>query len=186
MKLCFVTGNRSKFEEDRAILAEHGIECEHASLDCPEIQADPQEIAKHKARYAADKIGRACFVDDTALCFNALNGLPGEYIKFFAEKLGLEKLVRLLDGFDDKTAKAMAVVAYCEPGKEPAVFEGVVNGKIVMPRGKRFVWDPIFQPDGFDQTYAEMPQEQKNKISHRKKAMDKFVKYLKKSKEHWL
>ncbi|MBN2112489.1 RdgB/HAM1 family non-canonical purine NTP pyrophosphatase [Candidatus Woesearchaeota archaeon] len=179
MKIAFVTGNREKFEEDKAILSENGIECEHINLDCPEIQADPQEIAKHKAKYAAEKIGKACFVDDTALCFNALNGLPGEYIKFFADKLGLKKLVKLLDGFEDKTAKAMAVVAYCKPGIEPVVFEGVVNGKIVEARGNRFVWDPIFQPDGHSQTYAEMPQEEKNKISHRKKAMEKFVKYLK-------
>lgn len=178
MKISFVTGNQKKFDEYKAIFAEHGIECEHVNLDCPEIQADPQDIAKHKAKYAAEHIGRACFVDDTALCFNALNGLPGEYIKFFAEKLGLVNLVKLLDGFEDKTAKAMAVVAYCEPGKEPVVFEGIVDGKIVMPRGERFVWDPIFQPDGYEQTFAEMPQEEKNKISHRKKVMVKFLKYL--------
>jgi len=178
-KICFVTGNKHKFEEDKAILAAHGIEVEHVSMDLPEIQADPAEIAKNKARIASEKTGKACFVDDTALCFNALNGLPGEYIKFFAEKLGLVNLVKLLDGFEDKTAKAMAVVAYCEPEKEPKVFEGIVDGKIVSPRGDRFVWDPIFQPDGFEETYAEMTQEQKNEISHRKKAMDKFVKFLK-------
>jgi inosine triphosphate pyrophosphatase len=184
MKLCFVTGNKLKFEEDRAILAGHGIDVEHVKMDLPEIQADPPEIARHKARIAAEKTGKPCFVDDTALCFNALNGLPGEYIKFFADKLGLVNLVKLLDGFEDKTAKAMAVVAYCVPGSEPVVFEGVVSGVIVPPRGKRFVWDPIFQPDGFEQTYAEMPQEEKNKISHRKKAMDKFVKYLEEAEKN--
>ena len=182
-KLVFVTGNRMKFDEDKAILSEHGIELEHVSMDLPEIQADPPEIAKHKARIAAEKIGKPCFVDDTALCFNALNGLPGEYIKFFAEKLGLVNLVKLLDGFEDKTGKAMAVVAYCEPGKEPVVFEGIVEGTIVMPRGNHFVWDPIFQPDGFDQTYAEMAEDGKNKISHRRRAMEKLVKYLKEAKK---
>jgi inosine triphosphate pyrophosphatase len=182
MKVYFVTGNKNKFEEDKAILAEYDIGCEHIAMDVPEIQADPEEIAKYKAKYACDKTGKACFVDDTALCFNALNGLPGEYIKFFADKLGLQNLVKLLDGFEDKSAKAMAVVAYCEPGKEPVVFEGIVEGKIVSPRGERFVWDPIFQPKGYSQTYAEMPQEEKNKISHRKKAMEKFVKYLKEEK----
>jgi inosine triphosphate pyrophosphatase len=179
MKVCFVTGNKLKFEEDREILAEHGIDVEHLEIDLPEIQADPADIAKHKARIAAEKAGKPCFVDDTALCFNALNGLPGEYIKFFAEKLGLPKLVKLLEGFEDKSAKAMAVVAYCEPGKEPKVFEGIVEGTIVMPRGERFVWDPIFQPEGFKETYAEMTQEQKNKISHRRNAMEKFAEYLK-------
>ncbi len=180
MKIAFVTGNRNKFEEDKEILAQHGIEIEHIQMDLPELQADPQEIARHKAKFAAEKAGVACFVDDTALCFNALNGLPGEYIKFFVEKLGLDNLVKLLAGFEDKTAKAMAVIGYCEPGKEPVVFEGVVKGTIVAQRGKRFAWDPIFVPEGFSQTYAEMPVSEKNKISHRKKAVDKFAEYLKK------
>ena len=184
MKVCFVTGNKLKFEEDKAILAKHGIEVEHVDIEVPEIQADPPEIAKHKARHAAEKTGKPCFVDDTSLCFNALNGLPGEYIKFFVEKLGLPKLVRPLEGFEDKSAKAMAVVAYCEPGKEPEVFEGVVDGTIVLPRGNRFAWDPIFQPNGRTQTYAEMPIEEKNKLSHRKKAMDKFVKYLEEAEKN--
>ena len=180
MKICFVTGNRLKFEEDREILAGYGIEVEHVSMDLPEMQADPEEIAKHKAKTAAEKTGKPCFVDDTALCFNALNGLPGEYIKFFVEKLGLPNLVRLLEGFEDKSAKAMAVVGYCEPGKEPVVFEGVVEGAIVMPRGSRFAWDPIFVPNGHEKTYAEMEIGEKNKISHRRKAMEKFAEYLKK------
>jgi non-canonical purine NTP pyrophosphatase (RdgB/HAM1 family) len=179
MKVYFATGNRLKFEEDREILAGHGIDVEHIEMDLPEIQAEPADIAKHKARFAAGKAGKPCFVDDTALCFNALNGLPGEYIKFFAEKLGTENLVKLLAGFEDKSAKAMAVVGYCEPGNEPVVFEGIVEGTIVPPRGKRFVWDPIFIPDGFSKTYAEMTLEEKNRISHRKKAMEKFAKYLK-------
>jgi inosine triphosphate pyrophosphatase len=179
MKVYFVTGNRLKFDEDKEILAEHGIDVEHIEMECPEIQADPEDIAKHKAKFAAEKAGKPCFVDDTALCFNALNGLPGEYIKFFVEKLGLPNLVKLLEGFDDKTAKAVAVVGYCEPGKEPMVFEGVVNGTIVSPRGDRFAWDPVFLPDGCSQTYAEMPIDEKNRISHRKKAMEKFAKYLK-------
>ncbi len=179
MKICFVTGNKLKFEEDKEILAEHGIDIEHIEMELPEIQADPPEIAKHKAMVAAEKTGKPCFVDDTALCFNALNGLPGEYVKFFVEKLGLPNLVKLLDGFVDKTAKAIALVAYCEPGKEPILFEGVVDGTIVMPRGSRFAWDPIFMPKGYDKTYAEMTVEEKNMISHRKKAMEKFAEYLK-------
>ncbi len=180
MKVYFVTGNKLKFEEDKEILAEQGIDVEHIEMDLPEIQGDSADIAKHKAKIAAEKTGKPCFVDDTALCFNALNGLPGEYIKFFVEKLGLPKLVKLLEGFDDKSAKAMAVVGYCEPGKEPVIFEGVVEGTIVMPRGNRFAWDPIFQPSGNDKTYAEMAVEEKNKLSHRKKAMEKFADYLKK------
>ena len=179
MKVYFVTKNKLKFEEDRELLAGHGIDVEHIDMEVPEIQAEPEEIAKCKARHAAKQTGKPCFTDDTALCFNALNSLPGEYVKFFVEKLGLQKMVKLLDGFDDKTAKAVALVAYCEPGKEPVVFEGAVEGTIVNPRGTRFAWDPIFMPDGHKKTYAEMTLEEKNRISHRKKAIEKFAEYLK-------
>ena len=71
MKVYFVTGNKKKFEEDKAIPAVHGIDVEHVNMSLPEIQADPAEIASHKARTAAQETGKPCFVDDTALCFNA-------------------------------------------------------------------------------------------------------------------
>ncbi len=123
-----------------------------------------------------------CFVDDTSLCFNALNDLPGVYVRDFEDRIGKEGLYKLLAGFEDKSGKAVCMIGFCKPGEEPICFEGMTEGTIVEPRGNRFGWDPIFQPEGFTQTYAEMPQEEKNKISHRKKALERFKEYLEKNK----
>lgn len=85
----------------------------------------------------------------------------------------------MLAGYGDRTADALCIFAYCEPGSEVKLFVGRTPGMIVAPRGPGdFGWDPCFQPEGFEQTYAEMTKEQKNKISHRSKAMELFKKSL--------
>jgi len=119
-------------------------------------------------------------VEDTCLCFNALKGLPGPYIKWFLEKLGHEGLNKLLYGFEDKSAFALCTFSLSwGPGHDPIVFSGKTDGKIVEARGpKDFGWDPIFQPDGYDQTFAEMSKETKNSISHRRRALNKVREYL--------
>jgi inosine triphosphate pyrophosphatase len=175
-KIYFVTGNENKLMEARQILTD--FEIENVELDLPELQGEREEVILEKAKLAAKQLGKPCFVDDTSLCFNALNGLPGVYIKHFLEKLGREGLFKLLEPYEDKSAEAVAMIGYCEPGKDPIVFEGVTKGKIVEPKGDRFGWDPVFQPEGYDVTYAEMDQEEKNKISHRKRSLQKFNKWL--------
>ena len=179
-KLVFITSNPNKLAEAKSILKDFQIDS--VVLDIPEFQGDAEFVVKEKARLAAKKLGMACFVDDTALCFDALNGLPGIYIKEFLEKIGRDGVVKLLSGFDDKSAEAKCMIGFCSPGKDPVCFEGVTEGTIVSPRGDRFGWDPIFQPFGYKKTYAEMSQEDKNKISHRKKALLKFKKFLEKEK----
>lgn len=112
-------------------------------------------------------------VEDTCLCFNSLKGLPGPYIKWFLQKIGHEGLNNLLLAYEDKSAYALCVFSLAlGPNEEPLTFLGETPGKIVLPRGPNdFGWDPIFQPDGYDLTYAEMPKEEKNKISHRSRAL---------------
>ena len=119
-------------------------------------------------------------VEDTCLCFNALGGMPGPYIKWFLSALGPEGLPRILSDFDDKTASALCMFGYTESEDEIKVFEGKTSGVIVRPpRGPRdFGWDPIFQPESYDQTYAEMDKSEKNKISHRGKALGKLKDFL--------
>jgi inosine triphosphate pyrophosphatase len=119
-------------------------------------------------------------VEDTCLCFNALQGLPGPYIKWFLQKLGHDGLNRMLAGFDDKSAYALCVFAYSSgPGSEPIVFAGRTDGRIVPARGPAdFGWDPIFEAESFGQTYAEMDKELKNSISHRYRALDKLRAHL--------
>ncbi|EPZ33598.1 Inosine triphosphate pyrophosphatase, partial [Rozella allomycis CSF55] len=118
--------------------------------------------------------------EDTSLCFNALNGLPGPYIKWFLSSIGTHGLEKMLTGFQDKTAYALCTFAYCGGSDdEILLFHGRTDGKIVAPRGpSNFGWDPCFMPDGFDLTYAEMEKSLKNSISHRYKAVQKLKEYL--------
>ncbi|XP_006929971.1 inosine triphosphate pyrophosphatase isoform X3 [Leopardus geoffroyi] len=120
-------------------------------------------------------------VEDTCLCFNALGGLPGPYIKWFLEKLKPEGLHQLLAGFEDKSAYALCTFALStgDPSEPVRLFRGRTSGRIVVPRGCRdFGWDPCFQPDGYEQTYAEMPKAEKNTISHRFRALLELQKYF--------
>ncbi|GLC76767.1 hypothetical protein PLESTF_001831500 [Pleodorina starrii] len=182
-KIFFATGNKKKLEEVAAILASGAalpFTVEAAKLDLPELQGEPEEISKEKCRIAAREVGGAVMVEDTSLCFNAMHGLPGPYIKWFLEKLGHDGLNRMLAGFDDKTAYAQCIFAYTPgPDHEPITFVGRTEGRIVPARGPSdFGWDPVFQPDGFDLTYAEMEKEAKNKISHRYRSLDKLRNHL--------
>ncbi|KAL1932801.1 hypothetical protein VTP01DRAFT_8479 [Rhizomucor pusillus] len=178
-KLAFVTGNKNKLAEVQAILA-GTINVESHKIDLPELQGTTQDIAKQKCRQAAEILNGPCITEDTCLCFDAMNGLPGPYIKWFLESLGHDGLNKMLAGFNNNSAYALCTFAYCEgPGHEPIIFEGKTPGKIVPARGPaNFGWDPIFQPDGFEETYAEMSKDVKNTISHRFRALEKLKAYL--------
>ncbi|KAL3329229.1 hypothetical protein AABB24_036366 [Solanum stoloniferum] len=169
----FVTGNAKKLEEVRAILGQ-SIPFGSLKLDLPELQGEPEDISKEKARIAAKEVNGPVLVEDTCLCFNALKGLPGPYIKWFLQRIGHEGLNNLLMAYEDKTAYAMCIFSLSlGPNTEPMTFVGKTLGRIVPARGPNdFGWDPIFQPHGYNQTYAEMPKEEKNKISHRGKALE--------------
>ncbi|KIO12367.1 hypothetical protein M404DRAFT_12657 [Pisolithus tinctorius Marx 270] len=181
LRAAFVTGNPNKLLETKYILSQGvPIEIDSADLDIPELQGTTQEIAIAKCRRAAELLGRACITEDTALCYKALNGLPGPYIKHFMKNLGHEGLNKLLVGFKTKEAYALCTFAYSAgPGSEPLLFEGRTDGTIVPARGPPvFGWDAVFQPVGFDKTYAEMSKEEKSIISHRYRALDKLKAYL--------
>ncbi|KAG7354191.1 ribokinase [Nitzschia inconspicua] len=182
--ITFVTGNKKKLEEIKQILtkgSEIPYEITNQKLDLPELQGDPIEIAKEKCRQAAKQVNGPVFTEDTSLCFNALNGLPGPYIKWFLEQCGHDGLNKMLDGFTDRSAYAQTIVAYTTGSEEEVhVFDGRTEGKIVSPRGSLdFGWDPIFEPDeGEGKTYAEMSKDFKNSISHRGRAFEKFRAFL--------
>jgi inosine triphosphate pyrophosphatase len=111
--LVFVTGNPNKLQEVRTILS--GVDCldvEAREIDLPEFQGEPDDIAREKCRLAAKEVNGPVITEDTCLCFNALQGLPGPYIKWFLQKLGHDGLNRLLIGFEDKTANAVCTFAY--------------------------------------------------------------------------
>eukprot|EP00043_Microstomoeca_roanoka_P016971 m.175976 g.175976 ORF g.175976 m.175976 type:complete len:211 (-) comp16552_c13_seq1:731-1363(-) len=177
----FVTGNANKLREVKEILGQDfAFELRSEAVDLPEFQGDPEFVAKQKCKAAFEQVKSPVIVEDTSLCFNALGGLPGVYIKWFLSAIGHEGLNKMLAGFEDKTAYAQCVFAF-QPseGVEPIVFVGRTDGKIVPARGPHtFGWDPIFQPDGFDTTYAEMESEIKNSISHRGRALAEMAAFF--------
>ncbi|CAE7297987.1 unnamed protein product [Symbiodinium pilosum] len=184
--LVFVTGNAKKLEEVKHILAsgeeELPFEVTSQKVDLPELQgASTQEIAVQKCRLAAEHVKGPVMCEDTSLCYHALKGLPGPYIKWFLEKLGHEGLNKLLAGYEDKSAYAQCLFTLCAgPGKEVHVFDGRTEGKIVEARGpKDFGWDPVFEAlEGEGKTFAEMTKEAKNAISHRGRALQQLRSWL--------
>ncbi|GAT30651.1 nucleoside triphosphatase [Aspergillus luchuensis] len=141
-KINFITGNKNKLAEVKAILGTV-IDVENQAVDLPEIQGTIEEIAREKCRRAAEVVGGPVLTEDTALEFHALNGLPGPYIKSFLDALGHEGLNKLLDSFETRAAEAVCTFAFSSgPG-----------------------WDPIFEYRG--KTYAEMDKEEKvMELSH--------------------
>lgn len=180
--LVFVTGNANKLKEATQILRDDfPWNIIAKNIDLPELQGEPDDISIQKCKLAAAEIQGPVIVEDTCLCFNALGGLPGPYIKWFLEKLKPEGLWKLLSGWDDKTGYALCTFAYSTGNSEDKVqlFHGKTDGVIVEPRGPRnFGWDPCFQPDGFNHTYAELDESVKNSISHRRKALNALKEYF--------
>lgn len=192
--ITFVTGNKNKLLEVQRLISSDQNESvpfdlTNAKLDLPELQGSPEEIAREKCKAAANLLQSAVMTEDTSLCFHALNGLPGAYIKWFLDDLGHDGLNKMLKGFDDNRAYAQTIIAFSSgPGKEVHLFDGRTEGRIVRPRGSLdFGWDPIFEPleeecknGGIDtgNTYAEMTKDDKNKISHRSKSFEKFRQFL--------
>jgi len=181
----FVTGNANKLEELKRMISAGGMplamQLRNCKIDLPELQGHPDDIAKHKCALAAEKVNGAVITEDTSLCFTALNGLPGPYVKWFLDDCGRDGLCNLLAAHDDKSAYAQTIVAFSAgAGKDVKLFHGKTIGKIVRPRGKHdFGWDPIFQPDeGEGLTYAEMEKEGKDAISHRGRVFQKFKDFL--------
>ena len=189
--ITFVTGNKKKLEEVKRLLLDNNdnaldFNLTNAKIDLPELQGDPIDIAKTKCEAAAKEINGAVITEDTSLCFTALKGLPGPYIKWFLDECGHDGLNKIIAAYDDKTAYAQTVVAFCAgPGKEVHVFDGRTMGKIVEPRGQLdFGWDPVFEPEeGRGKTYAEMSKDEKDSISHRSRAFAQFKSYLLREKE---
>jgi inosine triphosphate pyrophosphatase len=178
----FVSGNAAKAQELQIILGD-SVDIHVVQEDLPELQGEPEEIARAKCKKAFEQFspGQLVIVEDTSLCFAALGGMPGPYIKDFFQKIGNEGLYKLLTAYDDKRATAMTCIACTNDGEHIEVFTGKTEGKIVSPRGPPgFGWDPIFQPTNHSKTYAEMDKEMKNSISHRLKALAAFREFIEK------
>ncbi|KAH7949172.1 hypothetical protein HPB49_005727 [Dermacentor silvarum] len=153
---------------------------DNRAVELVEPQGESDAVCRTKCEAAARLVGGPVLVEDTSLCFNALGGLPGPYVKWFLDKIGSEGLHRMLAGFEDKHAEAVCTLGF-SPGPEKPVrlFHGRTQGTIVAPRGSNnFGWDTCFQPEGHSRTYAEMSTAEKNAISHRHRAVEALRQFL--------
>ena len=201
MKIVFATNNQHKLQEIRDIL---GSDYEVVSLkeigcdvDIPETGSTLEENALQKAQYVYDHYHISCFADDTGLEVEALNGAPGVHSARYAEgtdhdsEANMAKLLRELDGKENRKARFRTVICYiekkdvcpcgCTSIKKIHQFEGIVNGRIATEKHgtEGFGYDPVFVPEGYAKSFAELGEEVKNGISHRARAVSKLAEYLK-------
>ena len=189
----FVSGNKNKLRELNELFNEHfkDIEINQLDIDLPELQGNPEDIVRSKLKLALEKaknLKGPVLVEDTSLCFNVYGGLPGPYIKYFLKAIKQEGLYKMACAFDDHSAYAQSIFGLQKNVKsEPNLFIGKTEGEIVSPRGDKnfgnLGWDPCFQPKCSKKTYAEMEENEKNKISHRGKSTKAMVNWLKKNED---
>jgi len=171
-----VTTRREKAEEARRL----GFFVEQAALDLPEPQAlDPAEVVEAKARAAFGRLSRPVLVEDSGLSIASWNGFPGALVKWLEQGAGLEGIARMLDAFPDRSATAVCAVASFD-GEELVAARGEVAGAIApRPRGSGgFGWDRLFVPSGDSRTFAEMAPEEKDALSHRRRAWEALARRL--------
>jgi XTP/dITP diphosphohydrolase len=185
-KIVFATNNAHKLEEVAAMLGEayevlslREIGCE---ADIPETAETFAGNAMQKARYVKEHYGYDCFADDSGLEVDALDGAPGIYSARYSgggSEANMDKLLHNLTGKSERGAQFRTVIALLV-GEESHLFEGIVRGTIIEERRGEggFGYDPIFVPEGYDLTFAELGSEVKNRISHRAQAVKQLAEYL--------
>jgi len=176
MALYFITGNKNKFAEVSEILP--GVK--QLDIDLPEIQEiDAEEIIKAKLLEALKYKQAEFIVEDTSLYLDCLNGLPGPLIKWFMKTIGNDGLFDLVEKLENNTAEAKTIIGYAKNPEEIYYFEGSIKGTVISPTGKSgFGWDPIFQPNGYSKSLAELTQEEKNEMSMRRIALNKLKEFI--------
>lgn len=187
--LIFATGNQHKVQEVREILAGafdiRSLEDIGCTEDIPETADTFEGNALLKARYVVQHFNVDCFAEDTGLEIDALNGAPGVYSARYAgadksSTANVQLVLKNLAGEENRKAQFRTVIALILNGEE-TTFEGIIRGHIAeIPRGQGgFGYDPIFIPEGYDRSFAELPSEAKHAISHRGRAMHKLLEFLK-------
>ena len=189
-KLVFATNNAHKLDEISSILGEKvellSLKDIHCHVDIPETADTLEGNAMLKAEYIYKNYGLDCFADDTGLEVEALNGAPGVYSARYAggeehnAEANMQKLLQNMQGVQNRKAQFRTAICLILDGKKH-LFEGIVKGEIIKEKrgSSGFGYDPIFVPEGYTKTVAEMGNETKNKISHRALAVEKLCRFLK-------
>lgn len=187
-KLVFATNNTHKLDEVRNITGNLVNIVSLSDINCyediPETADTLEGNALQKARYIKEKFGYDCFADDTGLEVEALNGAPGVYSARYAgpghdAEANMNKLLKEMESKENRKARFRTVIALILDNTE-YLFEGIVNGTIIAEKtgSEGFGYDPIFVPENYTETFAEMGNDLKNKISHRAEATKKLTNFL--------
>ena len=188
MRIIFATGNANKLNEIRAAIPSGieviGLEDVGIFEEMPEDHETLEENALQKAQYLHEKSGLTCFSDDTGLEIEALNGAPGVYSARYAgeeknAEANMAKVLQEMADQDNRSARFRTVIALVGPKGEKS-FEGIVKGNILLQKQgeEGFGYDPIFQPEGEERSFAQMGLTEKNTVSHRARAFKKLLEYL--------
>jgi len=181
-KITYVTGNIAKIDSARQVLEPLGYMVDNIKMETPEIQADDvTEVAKYSAKWACEKLKIPVLKNDSGLFVKSLNGFPGVYTHYVDDTLGEDGLLKLMEGIENREAYFKESIAYCEPGGEPIVFEGITKGRIDTKKSGQYgwSWDFIFIPDGEDKTLGCFPDNERWKFWSLD-AYKKLVEYLEK------
>jgi len=182
----FATNNINKFHEARKALAKYKMAVGMLRIKALEIQSESlEEIAETSVFYAFKKFSLPVIVEDAGLFIDALNGFPGAYAAYVYKSIGNKGILKLMEDVENRKAKFQSVIAYHSSElKSPICFKGEVNGRITKEErqgNSGFGFDPIFEPlNGRRRTFAEMTVEEKNKYSHRAKALRRFAEWYQK------
>jgi len=180
----FITSNKGKVHEAKSKLKPYGYTIVQKNYGYPEIQTETlEEVAKFGVTHVQNSgIDHPFILEDAGIFIEALKGFPGVYSSYVYYTLGLDGILALLNTIPEekRTALFQSVFAYGTPSGEIELFKGECGGVITQKKqgSKGFGYDPIFCPKGFDITFAEMVTEEKNKISHRGKSLEKLVDFL--------
>ncbi|MFY9605812.1 MAG: RdgB/HAM1 family non-canonical purine NTP pyrophosphatase, partial [Thermoplasmata archaeon] len=162
-------------------MRDHGYELEHIKTTYPEIQADTiEETIAPGLKWLMERYNRPIMIDDSGLFVDALKGFPGVYSSYVFKTVGCEGILRLMEGVKNRSARFECCIGFLVPGKEPHMSKGVAKGSIAEKKAGigGFGYDPVFVPEGYAKTYAQIDIPEKNKISHRGRAIAMFLKEL--------
>jgi len=178
----FVTGNQGKVLEVKNKLSGFNIDIVQKNIGYPEIQADSlEEVAEYGINHLKNKLNHPFILEDAGLFIDSLDGFPGVYSAYVYYRIGCEGILKLLENKKDRKAYFKSVYAFYNKGEKEFFIgkcDGLINREITGDKG--FGYDPIFIPDGKNITFAQMDIKEKNKISHRGKALDKLTEFFKK------
>ena len=189
-EIVFASHNEGKIKEIKKLLAPYGIKVKSAlDMNLPDVEETGKTFEENsllKSQTIAKLVNKPCLADDSGLCVDALDGAPGVYSARYAPNRdfnkGMEKLLAEMDKSPNKSRKAhfSCVISLAWPDGQYKVFDGRVDGQIALQKMGEggFGYDPLFVPEGFDCSFAQMGQEEKNKISHRGRAVEKLKDFL--------